>query len=62
MAYQQHEQKSFCFRFLAYALEALKQFSAANSITTRIYSSIIGEILDRVMFSNAIMIEKEGKN
>ena len=59
MAYRQHDQNSCCFISLAPALKEPTQVSAANETATRISSSLTYGILDRVMFSNAILTDKE---
>ena len=59
MAYQKHYQKSFCFSSLASALKVSNQLAAENKIKTHISSLLSCEILDRVMFSNAIMTYKK---
>ena len=61
MAYQQHDQNSSCFSSLASALKALNRLVAVNAIATRMYSSLTSEILDKVMFANAIMTGKKGR-
>ena len=59
MGYQQHDQTSCFFGSLASSLKAPNQLAAANAITTRIYSSLMGEILVRWMFSDAIMTDQK---
>ena len=61
MAYQQHDQNSCCFSSLSSELKAPNQCSDANSITTGISSSLTDEIFGSLMFSNAILEDKQNK-
>ena len=61
MAYQQHDQNICCFNYLASALKASNEFSAENTIATRISSLLTGKILNRIEFSNAIITEEARK-
>ena len=61
MAYQKHNQNSYCFGSLDSALKGSNQLSIENAISTRISSSITGEILDRLMLANSIMTDKVRK-
>ena len=61
MAYQKHNQNSYCFDSLDSALKGSDQLSIENAISTRISSSLTGEILDRLMLANLIMTDKVRK-
>ena len=59
MAYQQHDQTSFCFSSSDSALKAPNQFSDSNEIVTHISSFLTVDIPDKIMFANATMTDKK---
>ena len=61
MAYQEHDQNSFCFSVLASFLKASYKYAVANEISIRTNYSLEDAILDRIEIANENMTDESRK-